>query len=109
MDVCLQVVTDPTRCLVVKMVIVNDDNALPPPRGIAGRRGFAGIILVHKYEESGAIVVDLQLVDVVVSHVLKEILSPVCEYLPSTWKDKLNSLLQNIAPLETMTGFKVGN
>lgn len=30
------------------MVIVGDDCALPPPRGIAGRRGLAGTILVHK-------------------------------------------------------------
>ncbi|KAK2985543.1 hypothetical protein RJ640_006430 [Escallonia rubra] len=32
----------------VEMVIVGDDCALPPPRGIAGRRGLAGTILVHK-------------------------------------------------------------
>ena len=31
-----------------QMVIVGDDCALPPPRGIAGRRGLAGTILVHK-------------------------------------------------------------
>ncbi|KAG5604911.1 hypothetical protein H5410_026403 [Solanum commersonii] len=42
-------------------------------------------------EEPGTVVADLQLVDVVVSHVLKGIFSPVCEYLPSTWKNKLNS------------------
>lgn len=30
------------------MVIVGDDCALPPPRGIAGRRGLAGTVLVHK-------------------------------------------------------------
>ncbi|KAK3408481.1 hypothetical protein EUGRSUZ_J00713 [Eucalyptus grandis] len=30
------------------MVIVGDDCALPPPRGIVGRRGLAGTILVHK-------------------------------------------------------------
>lgn len=29
-------------------MIVGDDCALPPPRGIAGRRGLAGTILVHK-------------------------------------------------------------
>lgn len=32
----------------VQSVIVGDDCALPPPRGIAGRRGLAGTILVHK-------------------------------------------------------------
>lgn len=30
------------------MVIVGDDCALPPPRGIAGRRGLAGTLFVHK-------------------------------------------------------------
>ncbi|TYJ98835.1 hypothetical protein E5676_scaffold248G00260 [Cucumis melo var. makuwa] len=32
----------------VETVIVGDDCALPPPRGITGRRGLAGTILVHK-------------------------------------------------------------
>ncbi|KAI8012459.1 hypothetical protein LOK49_LG06G00172 [Camellia lanceoleosa] len=32
----------------VEMVIVGDDCALPPPRGIVGRRGLAGTILVNK-------------------------------------------------------------
>jgi len=32
----------------VQTVIVGDDCALPPPRGIAGRRGLAGTVLVHK-------------------------------------------------------------
>ncbi|KAJ9552934.1 hypothetical protein OSB04_016979 [Centaurea solstitialis] len=32
----------------VEMVIVGDDCALPPQRGITGRRGLAGTILVHK-------------------------------------------------------------
>ncbi|CAD6226777.1 unnamed protein product [Miscanthus lutarioriparius] len=32
----------------MEIVIVGDDCALPPPRGIAGRRGLAGTILVHK-------------------------------------------------------------
>jgi len=32
----------------MEMVIVGDDCALPPPRGIAGRRGLAGTVLVHK-------------------------------------------------------------
>jgi hypothetical protein len=34
--------------LLLQTVIVGDDCALPPPRGIAGRRGLAGTILVHK-------------------------------------------------------------
>ncbi|KAG1342695.1 hypothetical protein COCNU_05G009240 [Cocos nucifera] len=117
----------------VEMVIVGDDCALPPRRGVAGRRGLAGTILVNKvagaaadaglsladvaadakrasemmgtmgvalsvctlpgqvtsdrlgpglmelglgiHGEPGAAVVDLQPVDVVVSHVLKQILS----------------------------------
>uniref|UniRef100_A0A803MRW2 3,4-dihydroxy-2-butanone kinase n=2 Tax=Magnoliopsida TaxID=3398 RepID=A0A803MRW2_CHEQI len=118
----------------VEMVIVGDDCALPP-RGIAGRRGLAGTIFVHKvagaaaaagcsltevtaearrasemvgtmgvalsvctlpgqvtsdrlgpgkmelglgiHGELGAAVADLQPVDVVVAHVLMQILSPV--------------------------------
>lgn len=126
----------------VEMVVVGDDCALPPPRGIAGRRGLAGTILVHKvagaaadaglsladvaaeakhasemvgtmgvalsvctlpgqvtsdrlgpglmelglgiHGEPGAAVVDLQPVDVVVSHVLKQILSPETKYVPIT-------------------------
>ena len=31
-----------------QMVIVGDDCSLPPPRGIAGRRGLAGTLFVHK-------------------------------------------------------------
>ncbi|XP_024991779.1 putative 3,4-dihydroxy-2-butanone kinase isoform X3 [Cynara cardunculus var. scolymus] len=38
----------------VEMVIVGDDCALPPPRGIAGRRGLAGTILVHKIAGAAA-------------------------------------------------------
>ncbi|KAJ3697648.1 hypothetical protein LUZ61_001353 [Rhynchospora tenuis] len=126
----------------VEMVIVGDDCALPPPRGIAGRRGLAGTILVHKvagaaadagltltevageakkaaelvgtmgvalsvctlpglvtsdrldadkmeiglgiHGEPGLAVVDLQPVDVVVAHVLKQILSPETGYVPIT-------------------------
>ncbi|KAG6753795.1 hypothetical protein POTOM_041794 [Populus tomentosa] len=118
----------------VETVIVGDDCALPPPRGIAGRRGLAGTILVHKvagaaadaglsldevaaeakrasemvgtmgvalsvctlpgqvtsdrlgpgkmelglgiHGEPGAALADLQPVEVVVSHVLQQILSP---------------------------------
>ncbi|KQK13501.1 hypothetical protein BRADI_1g10550v3 [Brachypodium distachyon] len=126
----------------IEMVIVGDDCALPPPRGIAGRRGLAGTILVHKvagaaadaglsladvaaeakhaseaigtmgvalsvctlpgqvtsdrlgpnqielglgiHGESGAAVVELQPVDVVIEHVLKQILSQETQYLPIT-------------------------
>ncbi|KAG2546302.1 hypothetical protein PVAP13_9KG030454 [Panicum virgatum] len=123
----------------MEMVIVGDDCALPPPRGITGRRGLAGTVLVHKvagaaadaglsladvaaeakhasevvgtmgvalsvctlpgqvtsdrlspkqmelglgiHGEPGVAVVELQPVDVVVEHVLKQILS---QYLPIT-------------------------
>ncbi|KAL2930508.1 putative 3 4-dihydroxy-2-butanone kinase [Bienertia sinuspersici] len=123
----------------VEMVIVGDDCALSP-RGIAGRRGLAGTILVHKvagaaaaagsnlsevmaeakrasemvgtmgvalsvctlpgqvtsdrlgpgkmelglgiHGEPGAAVADLQPADVVVAHVLKQILSPETNYVP---------------------------
>ncbi|XP_078170687.1 putative 3,4-dihydroxy-2-butanone kinase isoform X2 [Carex rostrata] len=126
----------------VEMVIVGDDCALPPPRGIAGRRGLAGTILVHKvagaaadaglslievageakraaelvgtmgialsvctlpgqvtsdrldaekmeiglgiHGEPGLAVVDLKPVDVVVAHILKQILSPEMGYVPVT-------------------------
>ncbi|KAG8379513.1 hypothetical protein BUALT_Bualt07G0096300 [Buddleja alternifolia] len=126
----------------VEMVIVGDDCALPPPRGIVGRRGLAGTILVHKiagaaaacglslaevaaeakrasemvgtmgvalsvctlpgqvtpdrlgpgkielglgiHGEAGAAVADLQPVDIVVSHVLKQILSAETDYVPIT-------------------------
>ncbi|KAM2610817.1 hypothetical protein TB1_038843 [Malus domestica] len=126
----------------VETVIVGDDCALPPPRGIAGRRGLAGTILVHKiagaaaaaglsladvaaearraselvgtmgvalsvctlpgqvtpdrlgpgkmelglgiHGEPGAAVADLQPVDVIVSHILKQILSPETNYVPIT-------------------------
>lgn len=124
----------------IEMVIVGDDCALPPPRGIAGRRGLAGTILVHKvagaaaasglsiadvaleakhasevvgtmgvalsvctlpgqvtsdrlgpgkmelglgiHGEPGAAVADIQPVDVVVSHVLNQILSSETNYVP---------------------------
>ncbi|KAJ3672875.1 hypothetical protein LUZ60_006249 [Juncus effusus] len=126
----------------VEMVIVGDDCALPPPRGIVGRRGLAGTILVHKvagaaaekglslnevfeeakhaagligtmgvalsvctlpgqvtsdrlgpeimelglgiHGEPGLAVVEMQKVDLVVSHVLKQILSPETGYVPIT-------------------------
>ncbi|KAE9600208.1 putative phosphotransferase with an alcohol group as acceptor, FAD-AMP lyase (cyclizing) [Lupinus albus] len=126
----------------VETVIVGDDCALPLPRGIAGRRGLAGTVLVHKvagaaaaaglsladvaaeaksasekvgtvgvaltlctlpgqvtsdrlgpgkmelglgiHGEPGAAVADIQPVDVVISHVLKEILSMETNYVPIT-------------------------
>lgn len=34
--------------LLLQVVIVGDDCALPPPRGLAGRRGLAGTLFVHK-------------------------------------------------------------
>ncbi|KAI4365805.1 hypothetical protein MLD38_021760 [Melastoma candidum] len=40
--------------LLVEMVIVGDDCALPPPRGIAGRRGLAGTLFVHKVAGAAA-------------------------------------------------------
>ncbi|KAL3655079.1 hypothetical protein CASFOL_000865 [Castilleja foliolosa] len=38
----------------VEMVIVGDDCALPPPRGMTGRRGLAGTIFVHKVAGAAA-------------------------------------------------------
>jgi dihydroxyacetone kinase len=38
----------------VETVIVGDDCALPPPRGITGRRGLTGTILVHKVAGAAA-------------------------------------------------------
>ncbi|GAQ78019.1 hypothetical protein KFL_000060860 [Klebsormidium nitens] len=38
----------------VEMVIVGDDCALPPPRGLAGRRGLAGTLFVHKVAGAAA-------------------------------------------------------
>ncbi|XP_031406301.1 putative 3,4-dihydroxy-2-butanone kinase isoform X3 [Punica granatum] len=124
----------------VETVIVGDDCALPPRRGIVGRRGLAGTILVNKiagaaaeaglplsdvaaeakraselvgtmgvalsvctlpgqvtsdrlgpgkmelglgiHGEPGAAVADFQPVDIIVSHVLKEILSTETGYVP---------------------------
>jgi len=39
----------------VEIVIVGDDCALPPPRGIAGRRGLTRTILVHKVVGAAAV------------------------------------------------------
>ncbi|XP_022766675.1 putative 3,4-dihydroxy-2-butanone kinase isoform X3 [Durio zibethinus] len=38
----------------IETLIVGDDCALPPPRGIAGRRGLAGTILVNKVAGAAA-------------------------------------------------------
>jgi dihydroxyacetone kinase len=38
----------------VEIVIVGDDCALPPPRGIVGRRWLTGTILVHKVAGAAA-------------------------------------------------------
>eukprot|EP00897_Mesotaenium_endlicherianum_P005163 jgi/Mesen1/4675/ME000241S03716 len=38
----------------VQMVVVGDDCALPPPRGLAGRRGLAGTVFVHKVAGAAA-------------------------------------------------------
>eukprot|EP00850_Spirogloea_muscicola_P011649 SM000073S21425 [mRNA] locus=s73:99591:105584:- [translate_table: standard] len=123
----------------IEMVIVADDCALPPPRGLAGRRGLAGTLFVHKgagaaaeaglsladvagearhlatlmgtavvglssgsmpgginpdrlgpdqmelgqgiHGEPGLAVTELQPADVVVTHMLKQILSPETGYL----------------------------
>ncbi|KAH9330234.1 hypothetical protein KI387_002342, partial [Taxus chinensis] len=125
----------------VETVIVGEDCALPPPRGIAGRRGLAGTVLVHKvagaaaeaglcladvaaeasraaqmvgtmgvalsvctipgqvtsdrlgpgkmelglgiHGEPGAAVFDIKPVEVIVSHVLKQILTKEPQYIPT--------------------------
>ncbi|KAJ4815158.1 Dihydroxyacetone kinase [Rhynchospora pubera] len=127
---------------IIEMVIVGDDCALPLRRGIVGRRGLAGTVLVNKvagaaaaaglpvtevvaeakhaaelvgtmgvalsvctlpgqptsgrlgtdkmelglgiHGEAGAAVVDLQPVDLVVSHVLNQILVNEAAYVPIT-------------------------
>ncbi|KAL5748697.1 hypothetical protein ACOSQ2_025994 [Xanthoceras sorbifolium] len=144
----------------VEIVIVGDDCALPPPRGIAGRRGLAGTILVHKiagaaaaaglslaavaaeakraselvgtmgvalsvctlpglvtsdrlgpgkmelglgiHGEPGAAVVDLQHVDVVVSHVLNQILSPETNYVPITRGSRVVLMINGLGATPVM-------
>ncbi|OVA01127.1 Dak kinase [Macleaya cordata] len=144
----------------VEMVIVGDDCALPPPRGIAGRRGLAGTILVHKvagaaaaaglpladvaaeaknasqlvgtmgvalsvctlpgqvtsdrlgpgkmelglgiHGEPGAAVVDLQPVDVVISHVLEQILSAETQYVPITRGSRVVLLINGLGATPVM-------
>ncbi|KAK0588119.1 hypothetical protein LWI29_034656 [Acer saccharum] len=144
----------------VEIVIVGDDCALPPPRGITGRRGLAGTILVHKvagaaaaaclsladvaaeakraselvgtmgvalsvctlpgqvtsdrlgpgkmelglgiHGEPGAAVVDLQHVDVVVSHVLNQILSPETNYVPITRGSRVVLMINGLGATPAM-------
>ncbi|VFQ93955.1 unnamed protein product [Cuscuta campestris] len=144
----------------VEMVIVEDDCALPPPRGVAGRRGLAGTILVHKvagaaaasglpladvageakraaemvgtmgvalsvctlpgqvasdrlgpgkmelglgiHGEPGAAVADLQPVDVIVSHVLKQILSPETNYVPITRGNRVVLMVNGLGATPSM-------
>ncbi|KAI9174806.1 hypothetical protein LWI28_022985 [Acer negundo] len=144
----------------VEIVIVGDDCALPPRRGIAGRRGLAGTILVHKvagaaaaaclsltdvaaeakraselvgtmgvalsvgtlpglvtsdrlgpgkmelglgiHGEPGAAVVDLQHVDVVVSHVLNQILSPETNYVPITRGSRVVLMINGLGATPAM-------
>ncbi|ONK63141.1 uncharacterized protein A4U43_C07F11830 [Asparagus officinalis] len=66
----------------IEMVVVGDDCALPPPRGIAGCRGLAGTIFVHKQGEPSATISEVLSVDIVGSHVLKQILSVETQYVP---------------------------
>ncbi|KAG6676024.1 hypothetical protein I3842_15G133500 [Carya illinoinensis] len=144
----------------VETVIVGDDCALPPPRGIAGRRGLAGTILVHKvagaaaaaglsladvateakcasemvgtmgvaltvctlpgqvtsdrlgpgkmelglgiHGEPGAAVADIQPVDVVVSHVLDQILSPETNYVPITRGNRVVLMINGLGATPMM-------
>ncbi|XP_006650504.1 putative 3,4-dihydroxy-2-butanone kinase [Oryza brachyantha] len=144
----------------MEMVIVGDDCALPPPRGIAGRRGLAGTVLVHKvagaaadaglslaevaaeakhasevvgtmgvalsvctlpgqvtsdrlgpkqmelglgiHGEPGVAVVELQMIDVVVEHVLKQILSQETQYLPITRGSNVVLLINGLGATPVM-------
>ncbi|PKU71854.1 putative 3,4-dihydroxy-2-butanone kinase [Dendrobium catenatum] len=144
----------------VEMVIVGDDCALPPPRGVAGRRGLAGTILVQKvagaaaaaglsladvtaeakhaseivgtmgvafsvctlpghvtsdrlgpglmelglgiHGEPGAAVADLQTADIVVSHVLKQILSTETKYVPITRGNRVVLMINGLGSTPAM-------
>lgn len=144
----------------IKTVIVGDDCALPPLRGIAGRRGLAGTILVLKvagaaaaaglsladvaaeakrasevvgtmgvalsvctlpgqatsdrlgpgkmelglgiHGEPGADVADIQPVDVIVSHVLKQILSPETNYVPITRGNRVVLMINGLGATPLM-------
>ncbi|XP_057952075.1 putative 3,4-dihydroxy-2-butanone kinase [Malania oleifera] len=144
----------------IEVVVVGDDCALPPPRGIAGRRGLAGTVLVHKiagaaaaaglsladvtaeaqcaselvgtmgvalsvctlpgqvtsdrlgpgkmelglgiHGEPGASVADMQPVDVVVSHILKQILSPESNYVPIRRGNRVVLLINGLGATPVM-------
>ncbi|KAL9324392.1 hypothetical protein ACSQ67_009249 [Phaseolus vulgaris] len=144
----------------VETVIVGDDCALPPPRGIAGRRGLAGTVLVQKvagaaaaaglslddvaaeakhaseivgtmgvalsvctipgqvtsdrlgpgkmelglgiHGEPGAAVVDIQPVNVVVSHVLQQILSTETNFVPITRGERVVLMVNGLGGTPTM-------
>ncbi|XAR53153.1 Glycerone kinase [Bertholletia excelsa] len=144
----------------VEMVIVGDDCALPPSRGIAGRRGLAGTILVHKvagaaaasglsladvaaeakhasemvgtmgvalsvctlpgqvtsdrlgpgkmelglgvHGEPGAAVADLQPVDNIVSHILRQILSTETNYVPITRGNRVVLMINGLGATSAM-------
>lgn len=144
----------------IETVIVGDDCGLPPPRGIAGRRGLAGTILVHKvagaaaaaglpladvvaeakhasemvgtmgvalsvctlpgqvtsdrlgpgkmelglgiHGEPGAAVTDLLSVDMVVSHVLKQILSLETNYVPITRGNRVVLMINGLGATPLM-------
>ncbi|OMO50229.1 Dak kinase [Corchorus capsularis] len=144
----------------IETVIVGDDCALPPLRGIAGRRGLAGTILVNKvagaaaaagfsltdvasevkrasemvgtmgvalsvctlpgqvtsdrlgpgkmelglgiHGEPGAAVADIQPVDVVVSHVLKQILSSETNYVPITRGNRVVLMINGLGGTPVM-------
>ncbi|XP_030541273.2 putative 3,4-dihydroxy-2-butanone kinase [Rhodamnia argentea] len=144
----------------VETVIVGDDCALPPRRGIIGRRGLAGTILVNKvagaaaaagrslpdvaaeakrasevigtmgvalsvctlpcpatsdrlgpekmelgpgiHGEPGAAVTDLQPVDVIISHVLQEILSTETGYVPITRGNRVVLMVNGLGATPVM-------
>lgn len=144
----------------VETVIVGDDCALPPPRGITGRRGLAGTVLVEKiagaaaaaglclvdvaaeashaaamvgtmgvalsvctipgqvtsdrlgpgkmelglgiHGEPGAAVADLQPVDVMVSHILKQILSTETHYVPIKGGSKVALMVNGLGATPLM-------
>ncbi|KAJ3672876.1 hypothetical protein LUZ60_006250 [Juncus effusus] len=139
----------------IEMVIVGEDCALPPRRGIAGRRGLAGTILINKiagaaaeeglsveqvameakraagivgtmgvglsvctipgqatdsvrlghglmelglgiHGEPGVAVVEIRPADLVVSHVIKQILSTETNYVPITRGDHVVLMINGL-------------
>ncbi|KAF8008486.1 hypothetical protein BT93_K2227 [Corymbia citriodora subsp. variegata] len=144
----------------VETVIVGDDCALPPRRGIIGRRGLVGTILVNKvagaaataglsladvaeeakrasaligtmgvalsvctlpglvtsdrlgpgkmelglgiHGEPGAAVADLQPVDVIISHVLQQILSTETGYVPITRGNRVILMVNGLGATPVM-------